>query len=108
MDWATRMAAQQRAELRQAELERARFYQTQAQPRERPYYCRTFTLWNANPYYRQGPRSKVKSQVNTINITNVKERKGELATAFFKVGNSEWRVLVYVFGKHQKEGMSIY
>jgi len=73
-----------------------------------PYYCRTFTMWNANPYYRKGPRQKVKSRVNTISITNMNSRKGELITASFNVEKSEWRVLVYVFGKYQCEGMSVY
>merc|ERR1719336_1233847 len=73
-----------------------------------PYYCRTYTMWNANPYYRKGPRNRVKCQVNTINISDIYRRKGELATAFFKVGGSQWRILVYVFGKNQSEGMSVY
>jgi len=75
---------------------------------EPPYYCRTFTMWNANPYYRKGPRQKVKSRVNTISITNMNSRKGELITGSFNVEKSEWRVLVYVFGKYHCEGMSVY
>lgn len=88
--------------------ELASYARDRAQCIKPPYYCRTFTMWNANPYYRKGPRQKVKSRVNTISITNMNSRKGELITASFNVQNSEWRVLVYVFGKYQCEGMSVY
>eukprot|EP01084_Bolivina_argentea_P138066 243159_1 len=37
-------------------------------------------------------------QVNTINIDNIYERKGELSTAHFVVGDWKFRVLVYPFG----------
>jgi len=88
--------------------ELANYSRSRSQCIKPPYYCRTFTMWNANPYYRKGPRQKVKSRVNTISITNMNSRKGELITASFNVEKSEWRVLVYVFGKYQCEGMSVY
>merc|ERR1712176_984610 len=37
-------------------------------------------------------------QVNTINIDNIHERRGELSTAQFVVGDWKFRVLVYPFG----------
>merc|ERR1712228_611055 len=37
-------------------------------------------------------------QVNTINIDNINDRRGELSTAQFVVGDWKFRVLVYPFG----------
>ena len=81
---------------------------------------RDYTAWNAEEYSIAGLFSTLlklateyqlffQCQSNTIDITYIKNRAGELATADFQTFGSTWRILVYPAGKdNSHEGLSIY